>query len=186
MPGILLKALSVSMFVGFPQLSLADGLALVQGAAFLASTSIPEEKQKTFLTTSYYQILVKDNNIIKSTQKPAGDAGLVSWHSMTQKENERGRGCADISDYNRTQNNFSRASHFTYCCEQLQHTDTLRPTQGPHSRNGFRNLKASLSWCVNSRPLESMLCCEDGAQLRGLMGSSDSSLLDYHSLQDNV
>lgn len=84
------------MLMGFPQLSLAEGLALVQDEAFLAGTSIPEEKQKTFITTSYYQILAKDNNIIKSTQKPAGDVDLVSWHSMTQKEKERGMGCADI------------------------------------------------------------------------------------------
>lgn len=64
----------------------------MQNESFLAGISIPEEKQKTFLTTSYYQIPVKDNNIIKSTQKPAGDAGLLSRHSMTQKENEEGLG----------------------------------------------------------------------------------------------
>lgn len=96
MPGILWKALSVSMLVGFLQCSLADGLVFMQDEAFLAGTSIPEQKQQTFLTTSYYQTLVTDNNIIKSTQKPAGEAGLLSWHSMTQKENEKGLGCAEI------------------------------------------------------------------------------------------
>lgn len=96
MPGILLEPLSVSTLMDFQQCFLIDGLVSVQNGSFLAGISIPAEKQKTFLATSYYQILVKDNNIIKSTQKPAGDAGLLSWHSMTQKENEESLGCAEI------------------------------------------------------------------------------------------
>lgn len=81
----------MSALMDFQQYFLTDGLV-----SFLAGISIPAEKQKTFLATSYYQILVKDNNIIKSTQKPAGDAGPLSWPSMTQKENEESLGCAEI------------------------------------------------------------------------------------------
>lgn len=140
-------------------------------------------------STSYYQILVKDNNIIKSTQKPAGDAGLLSWHSMTQKENEVKRAWG-------VQRSKIIAKHeiifpdFHILHITVNNSNTQMLCDPPrllivdlafliYKHHFFSVCESKTSWICAA------LCCEDRAQLRCWWGHQAAAVPGCDRLQAN-